>query len=500
MSSGPVVAPPRRRRSMAGPMVLIIVGLIFLLGNMHLISWGRLGVLFAHYWPLLLILWGVLKLVEHQRAKQEGQQAPGIGAGGVFLLIVLIIAGLSASQMSRVDWKEVGDQLDIDGVEIPGIGSTYTYDDLPSMTQALPAGASVKIVNDRGAVNVTESTDNQIHLTVQKKIRSESKSDADKWNDATKPQINVSGNLVTISANTRGAGNHPISADLNLEIPRKAPVTISTQRGEIVVNGRDGAVDISSQHGDVNADDINGNINLNLDHGSARISQVSGDVTIQGRGDDVTLTDIKGAARLNGEIQSVKLSRVAKAVGFKSARTELEFARLNGDLDLDSDSLHGSDLAGPLRLSTRSKDITLEGVAGDARIENANSPVDLQLKSAGNVQIDNRNGDITVGVPEKMGFKVDARSRGSEISSEFSELQPKNDDNQGSLSGTIGNGASHIVLNSEHGTISIRRASPTPPSPPEPPAPPKGQGHRSMPQPPTPPKLPSNSNSAPTEN
>ena len=500
MSSGPVVAPPRRRRSMTGPVILILVGLIFLFGNMHLISWGHLGYFFAHYWPLLLILWGVLKLMEHQRAKQEGQQAPGIGAGGVFLLIILIVAGLAASQMSRVDWKEVGDQLDIDGVEIPGIGSTFTYDDLPSVTQALPAGASVKIVNDRGAVNVTESTDDQIHLTVQKKIRSESKSDADKWNDKTKPQINVSGNLVTINANTRGAGDHPISADLNLEIPRKAPVTISTQRGEIVVNGRDGAVDISTQRGDVNADDVNGNVNLNLDHGSARISQVSGDVTIQGRGDDVTLTDIKGAARLNGEIQTVKLSRVGKAVGFKSARTELEFARLNGDLDLDSDSLHGSDLAGPLRLSTRSKDITLEGVAGDARIENANSPVDLQLRSAGNVQIDNRNGDITVGVPEKMGFKVDARTRGSEISSEFSELQPKNDDNQGILRGTVGNGASHIVLNSEHGTISIRRASPAPPSPPEPPTPPKVPGGRRMPQTPNTPKMPGDSTSAPTEN
>jgi DUF4097 and DUF4098 domain-containing protein YvlB len=265
------------------------------------------------------------------------------------------------------------------------------------------------------------------------------------------------------------------------------------------VTGRDGAVDLSTQHGDVNADDINGNINLTLDHGSARISQVSGDVTIQGRGDDVTLTDIKGAARLNGEIQNVKLSRVGKAVGFKSARTDLEFSRLNGDLDLDSDSLHGSDLTGPLRLSTRSKDITLEGVAGDARIENTNSPVDLQLRSAGNVQIDNRNGDITIGVPEKLGFKVEARTRGSEVASDFPELQPKNDDNQGSLSGTVGNGASHIVLNSEHGTISIRRASPAPPTPPEPPAPPKVPGHR-MPQPPTPPKLPGDSNSAPTEN
>src|SRR5215469_2560384 len=497
--SSPVVAPPRRRRSMAGPVVLIIVGLIFLLGNMHLISWGRLGYVFAHYWPLLLILWGVLKLVEHQRAKQDGHQAPGIGAGGVFLLIILIIGGLTASQVSRVDWNEVGNQLDIDGVDIPGIGSTYTYDDLPSVTQALPAGASVKIVNDRGAVNVTESTDDQIHLSIQKKIRSESKGDADKWNEATKPQINVSGNLVTINANTRGAGDRHISADLNLEIPRRAPVTISTQRGEIVVNGRDGAVDISTQHGDVNADDINGSINLNLDHGSARISQVSGDVTIQGRGDDVTLTDIKGAARLNGEIQNVKLSRVGKAVGFKSARTDLEFSRLNGDLDLDSDSLHGTDLTGPLRLSTRSKDITLEGVAGDARIENTNSPVDLQLKSPGNVQVDNRNGDITIGVPEKLGFKVEARTRGSEVSSDFPELQPKNDDKQGSLSGTVGNGASHIVLNSEHGTISIRRASPAPPTPPEPPAPPKVPGYR-VPQPPTPPKLPGGSNSAPTEN
>src|ERR1700758_5226335 len=108
--SSPVVT-PRKRRSMTGPFVLIIVGVIFLLGNMHLISWGRLGVWFAHYWPLLLILWGVLKLVEHYRAKQEGLSAPGLGAGGVFLLIFLIVAGLTASQVSRVNWDEIGDQF-----------------------------------------------------------------------------------------------------------------------------------------------------------------------------------------------------------------------------------------------------------------------------------------------------------------------------------------------------------------------------------------------------
>jgi len=47
--SSPVVSPPHRRRSMGGPVILIIMGLIFLLGNLHLISWKRLGLWFAHY-------------------------------------------------------------------------------------------------------------------------------------------------------------------------------------------------------------------------------------------------------------------------------------------------------------------------------------------------------------------------------------------------------------------------------------------------------------------
>src|SRR3981081_4799389 len=49
--------PRRRRRSFSGPFVMIVVGIVFLLGNLHLLSWIRLGAWFAHYWPVLLILW-----------------------------------------------------------------------------------------------------------------------------------------------------------------------------------------------------------------------------------------------------------------------------------------------------------------------------------------------------------------------------------------------------------------------------------------------------------
>ena len=111
----PAPLPPRRhRRSFAGPFVLIVLGIVFLLGNLHLLSWVRLGTWFAHYWPLLLILWGVIKLIEHQQAQRDGLPPRGIGAGGVFLVIAIVVCGLIATQASRFNWGEIRDNMHID--------------------------------------------------------------------------------------------------------------------------------------------------------------------------------------------------------------------------------------------------------------------------------------------------------------------------------------------------------------------------------------------------
>ena len=80
----------RARHSFAGPVVLIVLGLVFLAGTMGMLDWETFGHWYAHYWPLLLILWGVIKLMEYQQAQHAGLRPAGIGAGGVFLLIVLI--------------------------------------------------------------------------------------------------------------------------------------------------------------------------------------------------------------------------------------------------------------------------------------------------------------------------------------------------------------------------------------------------------------------------
>jgi DUF4097 and DUF4098 domain-containing protein YvlB len=467
--------PPRpRRRSFAGPFVLIILGVVFLLGNLHLLSWMRLGTLFAHYWPLLLILWGVIKLIEYQQSQRDGVPARGIGAGGIFLVVIIVFCGLMATQASRVHWDEFRNNIDIDDNDFDNIfGQTFNFDD--HLEQEIPpAATSLRVNNDHGAVHVTLANDNKITVAVRKRVGAESQKDADKYNAQTKPTLSNTGAQLILNANAQAAGDHSVQADLDISIPRKMALEITSRRGDVSVTGRDGDVEINNQHGDVSVEDVTGYVKLNLEKSSARVEQVTGDVHINGRLNEVSVTDVKGAAQFEGEFQeSVKLARISKGVAFKSSRTDMEFSRIDGDLDLDSDDLHAGQITGPVRLTTRSKQIRLEEVSGDVRVQDEHAGIEVSMRSLGNVQIDSRNGDINLSVPDKAGFHVDAHTRDGEIQSDFPELKIDNNEHEATATGTVGSGSSHIVLNNEHDSIEIRKASSkaapaTPATPPTP--------------------------------
>src|ERR1700683_1910274 len=305
----PPLSPRHRRRSFAGPLVLIILGLVFLLGNMHLISWERLGTLFAHYWPLLLILWGVIKLVEYQQAQRDGVPVRGIGAGGIFLVIVIVVCGLLATQAQRFNWGEIRDNMNLDDSDLDNLfGETYNFDarleqDIP------PAATSLRVTDDHGAVRVTVADDNKITVTVRKRVGAESQSDADKYNSQTNPTITATGGQLSLDATTQASGDHAVQTDLDISIPRKLALQVVSRRGEVTVSGRDGDVDVNNQHGEVSVEDVKGNVKLTLEKSSAKVEQITGDVHIGGRLNEVSVTDVKGAAQFDGEFEEgVKLA------------------------------------------------------------------------------------------------------------------------------------------------------------------------------------------------
>jgi len=453
----PPLRPPRR--SFAGPFVLIIVGTVFLLGTMRVLSVGKLAHLFANYWPLLLILWGVIKLIEHMQAQREGTRASGIGAGGIFLVIMIVVFGLTATQLERVNWSGLKDEINIDDSDFPNIfGQTYNFND--HLEQDFPSGASLKVIDVHGAVSVHPSDDNKITVVVRKRVGAENQGDADKYDRETKPTITTIGGLVTVDAKVEGAGDHPVETDLDISVPRKVPVSITSRRGDVNVSGRTGNVDVASQHADTSVEDVTGNVKVSQEKGSVKVEQVTGDVHVEGRVNEVSVADVKGSVQLDGEFQeSIKLERIAKTVTFKSSRTDMEFSGIAGSLDLDSDDLHAAEITGPLHLTTRSKNIRLDDVSGDVRLQDDNGTVEVGMRTLGNIQIDNRNGDVQLSVPDKAGFRLDARVRDGEIQSDFPELKVNNDEHESKANGSVGNGAAHIVVNNEHDGFEIRKVT-----------------------------------------
>ncbi|MGH9641177.1 MAG: DUF4097 family beta strand repeat-containing protein, partial [Terriglobales bacterium] len=353
-----------------------------------------------------------------------------------------------------------------------------SYDFNGDLSQdAPPAMTGLRINDDHGTITVNVSDEKKVRVSWRKKVHTDSQQKADDINKRTEVAITPADKILALNANVQAAGDKGVSTDMDVYVPRNTDLVITSRHGDISITGLTGGVEINHQHGEVDITDQTGSATLNVDGSAARIQHVKGDVTIQGRAKDVDVEDINGAVRLNGEfMETVRLVRIAKTVDFHSSRTDMQFGHLDGRLDLDSGDLRADSLFGPMHLSTRSKDIALEGLTGDLRLEDTNGSVDVGIYKPGNIQIDNRKGDVQVTIPPGAALKVEARTREGDIESDFEDIKVENEHRQSSASGSIGSNGPKLAINCDKGTIEIRKGTVavTPPAPPIPPATPKG--------------------------
>jgi DUF4097 and DUF4098 domain-containing protein YvlB len=455
-TTGTTRAPrPVRQRSFAGPIILIALGVVFLLGTMRVISCSRILLWFAHWWPLLLIFYGLLKLVEYYTARHDGTQFRGLGAGGVLLVIFIIIFGLSLSAANGVNWKALGDEAGWQGQFGDLFGQEYNF--TQTLEQDYPAGANLNIISHHGDVTVTAWDQNKIKVEVKKTVRAESQEDANKADQATQSGITVAANELTLNANN---DNRPVTSDLQIFVPKKGAVSVETEHGDVVVRDRDGNVRIADSHGDVKLENVNGSADVNMKHGDFNALNITGDVALDGRLNDVAAADIGGNLRMTGEyFGDLKISKVAKAVTFKTSRTDLLFTKLDGDMNMQPDDLRVNSLSGPIRRTTRAKDIHLENVSGDIDLKNSSGTVDIRATDKlGQMSIANRNGSVSLLLPAKANFQIDATSESGEINTDFGSLNTSRQHNNSTVTGQVGSGGPKIQINSQHGDVSIRKS------------------------------------------
>jgi hypothetical protein len=91
----------RSRTPILGAILLIVLGVLFLYANLDpsFSPWPFL----ARFWPVLIILWGLSKLLNYVRARHDPAlaRASRITGGEVFLLVVVIMFGMVLSAGMR---------------------------------------------------------------------------------------------------------------------------------------------------------------------------------------------------------------------------------------------------------------------------------------------------------------------------------------------------------------------------------------------------------------
>lgn len=458
----------RPRASLTGPLVLILVGVLFLI---HAVSPEfAVGDLFLQYWPYLLILWGAIAFIEVTIRFVSSAQIPanGISGGGWVLVLFICLAGVAAYEMHRASpwWRQMGWER---GVEAFGAEHEFTID-----PQRKDVGATPRIVFEslRGDVKITGTDAPEVRLGGRKLVRAFEEHLADVANRDTPIDIVLEGSTVIVrSHQDRADSRSRVTANLELSVPKGASVEATGTGGDFDISGLTGDVDLSSSNAGVRLQDIGGNVKIDIRRSDLiRCINVKGGVDLRGHGSDVELQKIAGQVSINGDYTgSVSLRDLAQPVRLESMRTQLNVQKVPGEIRLERGSLNARNLVGPVKLTAHSTDITLNGFTGGLDLTVDRGDVELLPQSVplGRIVVHARSGNIEMALPVAAKFALNAATGNGDIDNQFGGGLKGNSEGRGAkLDGSVGDGPD-VSLITQHGNITVRKSSGGPSSPKE---------------------------------
>ncbi len=438
------------RRSITGPLILLIVGGLFLWRNFH--PEVPVFELLSQYWPFVLILWGVMRLVE--TILSRGQWRSGFSGGEIVLIVFICMLGGSA-------WEARQFGLHFDGRGLDIFGDSYDY---PIDAKA-PAAGMTRVVfeNPRGNIRVIGGDVTEVTVAGHKSIRAYKRADADHTNESTPVEILPQGDRLLVRTNQdRSPSNQRIDDDLEVTVPRSMAVESRNNVGDEEVSDVHGDVEIASNHGDLRLARIGGNAKLSIGRSDVvNVTDVAGKVDLDGHGSDLTMENIAGQVTVNGSYSgAIEFKNLAKPLEFEGVRgTELRVAAIPGTLHLDLSSLTANNVTGPLRFVARSRDIHLEQFTQAIQVETDRGDIELHPGKAplSTIEATTKNGAINISIPEGAAFQLEGTVERGEAANEYGPpLNQENSGRRATIHGGVGNGPA-ITLLSTQGRIVVEK-------------------------------------------
>jgi len=385
----------KRRPSMLGGLLWVGLGILFLLRNFGIGPdfWSMAG----HYWPILLILLGLGKVIDYFRQKE----GVSLRIGEVFGLLLVLVIG---SAISKIPNSAMHDLFLMTPIHIGNtdvnLGTSYGY--TQESSYPLRAGLTVRIDNSHGMVTVSPGSDGEIRVRLRKVVFENDETRAKQIAGEIQIQGGEEGKaeasafVIKTNREDLSPKNYRFNTDMDIFVPKQAQLEIQNPFGGVNVSGLDGKLNIQSSHQPLEVHDCTGSFTIANRYGESKLINLTGNLSVEARGrvsvdtikgdvhvrneySPVVLNNIEGKATVANTEGSITLDRVSKPVIIDARGSQVTASNLGDSLKITSSHrrIEVNDVAGSLTLSSSYANTAINRVKGNVDIESNSDRISL---------------------------------------------------------------------------------------------------------------------------
>ena len=373
------LARPPRRSSLLSGLFWTGVGSVWLLA---LTGAFEFLAFFGLYWPMLLVLFGIGKIVDYYRFQGRIR----LRAGELIGVFLIVFIGITAGRIAQANWPGLDFDfpsivLDDHNILIRGPwGETHRW--TAEAQQSAEGIALLQVNNDYGDIRVEAGSREEIEIRLTKEVVADDQEQARQVADRIQISQRREGDLLEVTTNRESgrAGQQRLSTDLFLRVPARLAAVLKSRHGDIRVSGLENTLSVENASGDVDIDAQQGALTVVNEYGHIQVRRSRGEMKLENRRGRILLDDGVGNATVSNLYDLATVRRLEGDVTIKNRFGSVRVSDVSGSVTIDapgsSVSVKGTRQA--VHVQNSQKTVSISESQGPVELETSYSRVELK--------------------------------------------------------------------------------------------------------------------------